>query len=483
MALPQTVSVRSGAARRPAELPGPRPSTLFGHLLQFDLPRLHLQLEDWARTYGPAYRLQFGRRDAVVVSETDAILQALRARPQTWRRLSSLEKVLHEARIRGVFSAEGQAWRRQRRIVMAALDPGHLRRFFPALQRVTGRLQQHWMQAAREGRRFDLQAELMRYTVDVTAGLAFGVDMNTIEQQHSELHAHLDQVFPTIFRRLNSPLAYWRVLRLPRDREFDRHIDGVHRVVRQLMDAARHRLEARGGAATEPADLLEALLLARDDEGRPMPEDEVAGNVFTMLLAGEDTTANSLAWTLYLLHTHPAAWQRLVEEADSVLAPATLPGRIEDAAALPWAEACVNEAMRLHPVAPLNELEACEDTRLGDLLLPRGTLLFCLTRMGAVDERQLEHGSDFRPERWLASDPPAAGASPKRLSMPFGAGPRLCPGRYLAMLEMRMLLGMLARNFELAEVGTADGLPPREQMAFAMRPVGLQMRLAPRQWH
>ena len=64
--------------------------------------------------------------------------------------------------------------------------------------------------------------------------------------------------------------------------------------------------------------------------------------------------------------------------------------------------------------------------------------------------------------------------------MPFGAGPRLCPGRYLAMLEMRMVLGMLARNFELVEAGTADGSPPTEKLAFAMSPVGLRMRLAVR---
>ena len=65
-------------------------------------------------------------------------------------------------------------------------------------------------------------------------------------------------------------------------------------------------------------------------------------------------------------------------------------------------------------------------------------------------------------------------------SMPFGAGPRVCPGRFLAMLEMKTVLATIARNFTLLEVATADGAPPRERLAFAMSPVGLRMRLAPR---
>ncbi|MCW7539636.1 cytochrome P450 [Aquabacterium sp. A7-Y] len=467
--------------RRPADLPGPFPWPLVGNLLQFDRQNLHAQIEAWARRHGPVYRLRFGRTDAVVVSDPDTIQQALRDRPDTWRRYSRIQSVMDEIGIQGVFTAEGETWRRQRRIVMSAFDPAHLRRFFPSLLRVTDRLRQRWIDAARHGEVLNLQRTLMRYTVDVTAGLAFGVEMNTIQKEHSELHSHLDKVFPMVFRRANSPLPYWRWLTwLPSVRAFDVHVRAVHRVVGELIAAAQTRLEAEPRRCSEPADLLEALLAARDDEGRPLTEQEVAGNVFTMLLAGEDTTANTLAWTIYFLSRHPEAWRRVVEEVDTTLAPAALPPSLEAAGALSFTEACIHEAMRLHPVAPVRELEACEDTQIDGLLIPKGAVLVCMMRAATLDENRIEHAQEFRPQRWLEGRQALNASSPKRLSMPFGAGPRLCPGRYLAMLEMSMVLAMLARNFELREVGTREGPVAPERLASALLPIGLRMRLSER---
>jgi cytochrome P450 len=112
------------------------------------------------------------------------------------------------------------------------------------------------------------------------------------------------------------------------------------------------------------------------------------------------------------------------------------------------AEACANEAMRLCPVAPLLFFDAVQATRIRDVAIPSGTTLFCVMRKGAVDEAALGDAIAFRPERWLGGDESVSMRSPKRVSMPFGARPRLCPGRYLAMLEMNMVLGMLARNFD-----------------------------------
>jgi cytochrome P450 len=105
-------------------------------------------------------------------------------------------------------------------------------------------------------------------------------------------------------------------------------------------------------------------------------------------------------------------------------------------------------------------------------------------RRDSVSEQHLPHAASFEPERWLAGhgDAPASlqAASAKRLSMPFGAGPRICPGRYLALLEMKVAMATLLGRFEIADVSTADGRPPRENLAFTMAPVGLRMRLRTR---
>lgn len=115
-------------------------------------------------------------------------------------------------------------------------------------------------------------------------------------------------------------------------------------------------------------------------------------------------------------------------------------------------------------------------------------MVICLTRNDAVNGALAADAPEFRPQRWREESGLSANAanvhdatrSLLKASMPFGAGPRLCPGRYLATLEMKMVLATLARNFELVEVKTDDGSSPQERLAFTMFPMGLKMRLAMR---
>jgi len=152
-----------------------------------------------------------------------------------------------------------------------------------------------------------------------------------------------------------------------------------------------------------------------------------------------------------------------------------------DLAALPYVEACANETMRLKPVAPIIIAQAVRDSVVAGIRIPRGQLVMCLMRPGAVAERHFPGAARFEPARWLESAGGLrAAASAKRVAMPFGAGPRLCPGRYLAVMEMKMVIAMLLGSFDIESVATADGGEPREHLALTMSPVGLKLRLRPR---
>ncbi len=470
------------------DVPGPWPWPLVGNMAQIELSRMHAQLEQWAGVHGCVYRIRIGPRDALVVTRPETIAGILRDRPDGWRRLRAMESVIREMGGHGLFSAEGDDWRRQRRIVMAAFDPGHLKRYFLSLVKVTERLRERLQAAARSGDALDLQSVLMRYTVDVTAGLAFGVDINTQEYPDNPLRSHLDKLFPMLMRRINAPFPWWRYVRLPSDRAFDRHLAHVHAAVRGFVQAARERVDRAPRLREQPANLLEALIAARDDEGGGLSEEGLVGNVLTVLLAGEDTTANTLGWMLYLLHTHRAVWNEVVASVDAALGDDDVPRSFDVARRFDLIERCANEAMRLHPVAPVFFLENNRDAVLEGVRLPAGTMVICLMRCGGVDARVAADAAQFRPARWCegASDAHvegSAGRSVLKASMPFGAGPRLCPGRYLAMLEMKMVTATVARNFELLEVATQSGAPPQEHLAFTMYAAGLDMRLAPRVRH
>src|SRR5262247_246478 len=141
------------------DLPGPSRVPLLANLLQIEVTRMHQQLEHWAAAYGPIYRLKLGKRRAVVVAEHELVSTILRDRPDGFRRTSKLEQVWGEmGLLNGVFAANGEAWRRQRRMVMAAFDPAHVKAYFPALTRVAQRLAGRWRAAAETGESIDLTA-------------------------------------------------------------------------------------------------------------------------------------------------------------------------------------------------------------------------------------------------------------------------------------------------------------------------------------
>ena len=481
-ATPSATPITQHTLRRFDDLPGPRTLPYFGNLLQIEPSRLHLQLEHWCEVYGPVFRLKLGPRRIIVVSDHELIATALRDRPDGFRRTAKLEQVWTElGLLGGVFGANGDTWRRQRRMVMASFDPAHVKRYFPSLQRVAQRLVQRWQVAALQGTPIDLQADLMRYTVDTIAGLAFGAEVNTLQSDEDVIQKHLNRIFPAVFKRIFAPFPTWRWWPSADDRSLVQSVAAVNAAVDGFITQARARMQADPSLCTQPGNLLEAMLAAADEPGSGMDDKQVAGNVLIMLLAGEDTTANTLSWMIHLLWRHPETLARASAEVRQVCADTPLP-TLEQLAKLDYVEACAHEAMRLKPVAPQNSLQALRDTTLGDVQVPTGMVVICVMRRDATSESHVPDAAAFEPARWLGDGGPAQAASAvKRISMPFGAGPRICPGRYLALLEIKMAMAVLLQHFDLVSVDTPDGREPQEKLQLAMAPVGLSMRLRERE--
>lgn len=471
------------ALRRFEDLPGPRGLPFFGNALQFKAAHMHQKLEEWSAEFGPCYRIRIGPRRILVSGDHHAVAAALRDRPDGYSRSARLTEVGIEMGLPpGVFGSNGEAWRRQRRMVMAGFDPAHVKRYYPAMQKVAGRLVGRWQAAARQDKAIDLQADLMRYTVDTIAGLAFGAEVNTLESDGDIIQQHLDKIFPALFRRLFAPLPYWRFLRLRADRELERSMAEVLAAVDRFVAQARARLQADPARREHPHNLLEAMIVAADAPDSGIDNQQVIGNVLTMLLAGEDTTANTLAWMIDLLWRHPATLARATDEVRRVTGDAR-ELTLEHMAQLDYVEACAHEAMRLKPVAPILVLQAERETTIGDVQVGKGTVVINLLRRDSVSEEHVPDAAHFEPARWLADGGPAQQASSaKRLSMPFGAGPRICPGRYLALLEIKLAMATLLGRFDIASVDTPDGREARELLSFTMMPVGLRMKLRERRF-
>lgn len=451
----------AGNARRKfRDIPGPRGLPLLGNLHRIRFGRMHLILERWAERHGPIYRISMGRRRYAVVSDTDAIKQALGKRPHGFRRARPLAAVAEEMGLAGVFAAEGEDWRRRRRIVASALGTARLEGFFPELLRDVDHLRLRWERAADHGEAIDPCGNLMRFTACVTMRFVFGVDFDAPESQAASIRRHLAAIFPVLHRRLNLPLPFWRWFRLPSDRALKRDLDGLKTEVRGMIRAARERMR-EPGRGDLPGNFIEALLAA-SGEGEPVfSDDEIFADAVTLLLAGEDTTANTLAWALHYLARYPGRLARLRMEADEALGPARGAPALAQLECLPFHDAFLGEVMRLRPVAPIIGVEPTEDAEVLGFRIPAGTPLLLLTRHAATRGERLER---FRPE-----NPPDA------VFFPFGGGPRQCPGRNLAMCEMRAVLAMVCRNFEVEAASPPEDV--RERLSFTMAPRNLFVRL------
>jgi cytochrome P450 len=470
------------AVRTLGDLPAPKGLPWLGQALQIERERLHQQLEGWLQTLGDPFRLTLAGRQFMVTGDHATITAAMRDRPDTFGRSQRLVDVSAEFGFPGLFSVNGDTWRRHRKLVMAALDPTHVRDYMPQMALVASRLVGRWQAAARQQQVLDLQPELMRFTVDVIAGLAFGTDINTVQQDGVVIQQHLDQLLPALFERVLSPAPRlpWRTRR---QREMAAHIEAVRQAVDGFLADARQRLAANPALRERPSNLIEAMIVARDDPASGLSDEDVAGNMMTMLLAGEDTTANTLAWMLDLMWRHPETLERARAEVDAVVGAGGWPTQIEQLARLDYLEACAHEAMRLKPVGPMMPQQVYRDTVLSGVALPAGSFVMLMLRQPGMAGDAFEDPQRFEPERWLArdtQDTPNAGQNTKRLTMPFGGGPRMCPGRYLALAEIKMVMATLLASFDIEAIDTPDGQAPAERLALTMSPVGLTMRLRER---
>lgn len=468
--------------RTVAELPGPRGLPLLGVAPKITPDQLHLHLERWYREFDGPYTFKLGKTRFVAFGDAPAAREVLRRRPKEFRRGKHMAEIIEELGGRGLFTAEGEDWRRQRKLTAPGFNPAQLRRFFPKLLTIVDRLHGVWDEAADRGGSWDFRGDFERFTTDATTALAFGHDVNSIEGGRDLLQADVERLFPGINRRLTAAVPLWRYVKLPRERALEAAGESLRAKLDPIIAEARAKLEADpDGVSVERADtLLEAMIAAEltDADAEGFSHDEVYGNVLTLLLAGEDTTAHTLAWVAHALVSEPGVQRKLQAEVDALLDDAPGLTEVEQAKQLPYLDGVIQEALRLRSVAPLMFYQAYQPVEIAGVRVVPGEVVVLLTRHCAVQDENFSDAARFLPERWLRDDAAAAQRCPvhePKAMMPFGAGPRICPGRGLSLLEMHVALVRLCRNFEVEAVG--DPSTVRERMAFTMSPVGFELRL------
>ncbi len=343
-----------------------------------------------------------------------------------------LERRIFEPTIgQGILTAEGPAWRWQRRTAAPLFRHQDLLGHIPAMSAAADRQIQRW----RSGPRGSIAA-VDRAMTDVTYEIiTSSILAGTVPSEDAVIKREAHRLLTWIsweigFGIVGIPQWVWHPGKWPSARAAERLRGTVH----QLL--ARRRAEPEGAK-----DLLGRLLAARDPEtGRPMSDDQLVDNLLTFLLAGHETTAKALTWSLYLMARAPHWQERIRREVADVCGDRAIEPR--DLGSLPVTTRVLREALRLYPPAPMMSRMAVRDVTLGGHRLAKDALII-IPVFAVHRHRRLWIDPDrFDPDRFL---PQAEEGHLRTQFMPFGFGPRTCIGMAFAMIEATVLLANFIR--------------------------------------
>ncbi len=345
---------------------------------------------------------------------------------------------------RAIFSVNGTEWQRQRRLMDQAFQVAPLQQVFPQMEGATNALIARLTPLA-DGRSVGIDAEMTMVAADVIVRTILSRPLEGAEA------AVILADFARYQRRAGQAVML-RLLRLPQGllhRYLATHAGRIRSWIRVAIEA--RLADATAGRSTDSQDLLQALLEAHDPvTASRFSLEELVDQVCFLFLAGHETSASALAMAVYLLAQVPEAQARLRQEVIAALAGHEGPLGFEALRQLPYGTALFNETLRLYPPVSFFMREAQQPTQLLDHVCPVGSLL---TISPWVIQRHEQHWSDphaFRPERFLAGE---ASADERRLAkdafLPFGLGPRKCPGAAFALQEALLVLAELVRRFEI----------------------------------
>jgi cytochrome P450 len=423
-------------------IPGPnRWATLRG-LLPVPFRRFPDFLGEIADRYGNVVAFTLPWRSYVFINEPSLVKDVLVTQQHAFSK-SLGTRVLRLLLGRGLLTSEDPLHLRMRRIVQPAFHRERMAEY----ARVMERDALEFADRLRPGEAFDAHAAMTELTLRIASETLFGSDESDSAQAVAEALRLMMNEFPAMLTPIG---ALRQRLPLPNTRRFWRARHMLDEIIYALITRRR-----RDGS--ERADALSMLLAASEAHtGDRLSDEQIRDEIMTLFIAGHETTANLLTWTLYLLAQHPPIDARAAAAANA--GDREYLGRV------------IKEVLRLYPPAWIVGRETLGDVTLSDgSFIPAKTTVFLAPLLLHRRAKYFPDPNRFDPDRWLAPDPPPFAY------VPFGGGARRCIGEEFALREATIVLETLLRRCSFAlEAGTTVGIAP----LVTLRPAGPVMMLA-----
>ncbi|GLJ37732.1 hypothetical protein SUGI_0766640 [Cryptomeria japonica] len=421
--------------------------------------------------------LRLGTTRTVVTANPENVEHILKTRFENYPKGKIFNEILNDLLGNGIFNADGEAWRIQRKIASYEFNTKSLRNFIVdcVQSETTDRLVPVLEQACQRGTFLDLQDVLRRFSFDNICKVAFGMDPNCLDLSlpRSEFADAMDLACQLSSKRARSVISLeWKIKRALKIGSEKELADAI-RVVHEFAGDVIHRRNAELDVFSQlKSDLLSRFLLLTEES---FDEKHLRDIVVSFVLAGRDTTASSLTWFFWLLSSHPDVEERILREVsekkEELLS-------FEEIKGMQYLHAAICESMRLYPPVRFDSKFAVEDDCLPDgTFVKKGSwVTYHPYAMGRMESIWGKDCMEFKPERWI-KEGVFVPESPFKYAV-FQAGPRVCLGKEMAFIQMKYIAASVIRGFRFRvdPQHRADSIPSLTSTMRNGLPVQVQKR-------
>lgn len=401
------------------------------------------------RVYGGVFRLSFGPKQFVVLSDPKAAKQVLMENAGAYSK-GILSEILDFVMGQGLIPAGEEVWKVRRRAIQPALH----RKYIEAMVDMFGDCTMHGCEVledkAKRGESVEMENYFSRYALDVIGKAVFNYDFDSLTKDDPVIQAVYTTLREAEYRSI-AFLPYWKIKALcyvvPRQRKCLEALEIINETLDTLISRTKRLVEE------EDEDFVEDYLNRADPSilhfliasGDEVTSKQLRDDLMTLLIAGHETTAAVLTWTMYCLVQNQEVVSRLREEVDRVLGdrkPA-----MEDLKELKFTTRCINEAMRLYPQPPVLIRRALEDDVINGFDVKEGSDIFISVWNLHHAPELWEDSETFNPDRFPLDEPMPNEKNQDFKYLPFGGGRRKCIGEQFALFESITALAMIVRRF------------------------------------
>ena len=418
-----------------------------------------------ANEFGPAVQYGFGPNQFVLISDPamvqEVIVKKYKLFPKAGRNVNRLFDFFGE---QGLVGIVGDEHKRMRKMSQPAFHHRMIGTYGEAMVNLTERVIAGWQ----DGEMRDISRDIAELTLYIVSETLFGADVDAVADD------------------VNTVYDAMRVMQDGMDKTKEREWESAENTVarrqqnwrnaQQSLDTLISRIlnERRANPNPEDTSLLARLMAERDDDGNAMTEVELADQLRTLFISGQESVAGGIVWTFYLISQHPELEQQLLDELNRVVGNRRL--TVHDIKDMPLMERVIKESMRVFPPAwTLASRVALQDTTVGRFAIPEGTLVlmspFVLHRKADIFPDPLR----FDPDRFL---PENEAALHRFAYMPFGGGARICIGNTFTMMEMHLIVATVLQDYHL-RVDDGQEIELQAQVTMANK-TGMHMHLTKR---